>query len=120
VLLNVAAAFAEAYECKYVVTGFNRDEAEDFPDNRREYAKTVNEGLAMSTRNGVEAVSFTQELGKPEIIALGVELGAPLSVIWSCYDGGEMMCGRCASCLHLKRALDSLSVEQRPVIHFDS
>ena len=117
--LNVAAAFAEAYECQYVVTGFNRDEAVAFPDNRPEYVMHVNKGLELSTRNRVQAVSFTQDLGKPEIIALGVELCAPLSVIWSCYDGGDMMCGRCASCTHLKHALDTLPSGQRPVIRFD-
>ncbi len=116
--LNLAAAFAEAYDCEYVVTGFNRDEAVEFPDNRPEYVACVNKGLEDSTRNRVQVVSFTQDLGKGEIIALGVGLGAPLSAIWSCYDGGELMCGCCASCAHLKRALDTLPTDQRPFIRF--
>ncbi|RLF61761.1 MAG: 7-cyano-7-deazaguanine synthase, partial [Thermoplasmata archaeon] len=34
-----------------------------------------------------------------EIIKRGVELGAPLELTWSCYEGGKKACGKCDSCL---------------------
>ena len=118
VLLSVAAAFAESYRCGIVVTGFNREEAVDFPDNRAEYVAMVNRSLELSTRNGVRVVSYTQDLDKREIVALGIELKVPLSLVWSCYDGGEKMCGRCSSCRRLKAAVDALPAEERPPIRF--
>jgi 7-cyano-7-deazaguanine synthase len=118
VFLNVAAAFAENYGCDWVVTGFNREEAAEFPDNRAEYVTFVNEGFELSTQNAVKIVSFIQDLDKREILERGIKVGAPLSVIWSCYKEGEMMCGRCASCRRLKVALDALSVDARPPIQF--
>jgi 7-cyano-7-deazaguanine synthase len=117
-LLNVAAAFAESYRCDVVVTGFNREEAEEFPDNRAEYVDCVNQGLQLSTRNGVRVESFTQDLDKRQVLRLGLELKAPLSVIWSCYEAGSRMCGRCASCGRLRSALASLPDDSRPVIEF--
>lgn len=119
VFLNIAAAFAESYGCDRVVTGFNRDEAEEFPDNRAEYADRVSAGLELSTRNGVRIESYTQGLGKREILELGAELGAPLTVIWSCYHAGEAMCGRCASCNRLRQALSEVSPDVRPPIRFE-
>lgn len=118
VFLNVAAAFAENYGCDHVVTGFNREEAEEFPDNRAEYVSVVNQGLELSTKNAVRVVSYTLDLDKKDTIRAGVEVGAPLSVIWSCYRDGDIMCGQCASCRRLKTALESLPVGSRPPLRF--
>jgi 7-cyano-7-deazaguanine synthase len=118
VFLNVAAAFAESYRCDTVITGFNREEADDFPDNSAEFVEHANHALVFSTRNRVEVVSFTQALDKPEILGLGTRLGAPLSVIWSCYRAGESMCGSCASCARLRAALAAVPEADRPMIVF--
>ncbi|MEJ2719585.1 MAG: 7-cyano-7-deazaguanine synthase [bacterium] len=118
VFLNVAAAYAEKYGCDVVVTGFNREEAAEFPDNGAEYTARVNRGLELSTRNAVRVMSFTQDLDKREILELGLELGAPLSVIWSCYEAGERMCGRCGSCKRLKNALGALPADLKPPLEF--
>ena len=120
VFLNVAAAYAERYGCDTVVTGFNREEAEEFPDNSAEYVDRVNRSLEMSTRNRVRVESFTIDLDKPAILKLGLELKAPLSIIWSCYRSGERMCGHCASCVRLRAALATLSAPDRPRIEFDA
>ncbi|HXV14848.1 MAG TPA: 7-cyano-7-deazaguanine synthase [Candidatus Krumholzibacteria bacterium] len=118
VFINVAAAYAESYGCDTVVTGFNREEAEEFPDNSREYVERVNAALALSTRNRVRVESFTIDLDKRAIIRMGLESKAPLSIVWSCYRSGPLMCGRCASCARLRGAIDSLPPAERPVIEF--
>lgn len=120
VFVNIAAAYAERYRCDTIVTGFNREEAEEFPDNSVEYVERVNRALAMSTRNGVRVESFTIDLDKPAIIRMGIELKAPLSIIWSCYRSGERMCGTCASCQRLRAALESLPAPDRPRIEFEA
>ena len=120
VLLGVAASFAESYGCGYVITGFNLEEAAEFPDNSEEYVTRFNAGLELSTRNAVKVASFTQNLTKQEILKLGVELSAPLSIIWSCYHARELMCGRCASCKRLKGAIEAVPPELRPPVHFDN
>jgi 7-cyano-7-deazaguanine synthase len=118
VLLNVAAALAESRRCDVVITGFNREEAADFPDNSAVYVSAINKALAFSTRNGVRVLSYTQDLDKRRILEMGIALSAPLSLVWSCYDGQELMCGRCASCERLKGALESLPEASRPPIRF--
>lgn len=118
VFLNVAAAYAEKHGCDVVVTGFNREEAAEFPDNGPEYVARVNRGLELSTRNAVRIMSFTQDLDKREILELGLELGAPLSVIWSCYEAGDTMCGCCGSCKRLKNALGALPADLKPPLEF--
>jgi hypothetical protein len=41
---------------------------------------------------------------KEEIVRLGVELGAPFHVSWSCYSGEAEACGVCESCVLRLRA----------------
>ena len=38
-------------------------------------------------------------MNKGEIVALGAKLGAPLHLTWSCYNGGNAHCGKCATCI---------------------
>ena len=38
------------------------------------------------------------DLTKAEIVRLGVDLGVPLELTWSCYLGGAHPCGRCDAC----------------------
>lgn len=119
VFLNVAAAYAERYGCAFVVTGFNREEAEEFPDNSAEYVTRTNAAFELSTRGRVRVMSFTLDLDKREILELGVETGAPLSVVWSCYHERELMCGVCGSCRRLKTALAAVAPDDRPPIRFE-
>jgi len=111
--VNIAAAFAESLGCSRVVTGFNSEEAQTFPDNSREYVLAANKALAFSTLNGVRLLSHTQMLDKTEIIRLGRRLGAPLQYVWPCYYGGEDICRRCESCKRYLRALEKLQ-EREP------
>ncbi|MDF9408010.1 MAG: 7-cyano-7-deazaguanine synthase [Pelotomaculum sp. PtaB.Bin013] len=109
--INIAAAFAESYEAQLVVTGFNSEEAATFPDNSASFVKSINESLNYSTLNHVRVVSYTQRLDKVDIIKLGLKMSVPFQYIWSCYRGGEKMCGRCESCLRLKRAANLAALD---------
>lgn len=104
VFINIAAAVAEAARCDLLVTGFNREEAQTFPDNSPAYVQAANRALRYSTANHVRVVSFTERLDKPAIVKTGLRLKAPLSLTWSCYEGGHLPCRRCESCLRSMRA----------------
>lgn len=102
--INIAACFAEAWECDAVVAGFNREEGEAFPDNTPAFVAAATAALAYSTLSRVRVTSYTQDLPKDEIIRRGLKLGVPLELVWSCYYGGPQRCGRCESCRRLRRA----------------
>ncbi len=50
-------------------------------------------------------IQAAQEMDKAGIVRLGRKIAAPFDLIWSCYEGGPRMCGRCESCLRFRRAL---------------
>jgi 7-cyano-7-deazaguanine synthase len=105
VFIEIAAAHAESLGAARLITGFNREEAVTFPDNSPGYVAAVNRALSFSTANGVQVMSFTGDLDKKEIVALGRRLDAPLKHIWPCYEGGRVWCGECESCLRSLRAI---------------
>ncbi|MBS4025999.1 MAG: 7-cyano-7-deazaguanine synthase QueC [Clostridia bacterium] len=104
--INIAASFAESLNIEMIVTGFNQEEAATFPDNSRNFVTAINQSLTYSTRNYVFVHSFTQDMNKNEIGAIGHRLKVPFELVWSCYLGNDSPCGECESCLRYKRALE--------------
>jgi len=58
----------------------------------------------------IEIVTPVITLKKSEIIRRGIELGAPLHLTWSCYQGQDLACGVCDSCLLRLRAFAEAGV----------
>jgi 7-cyano-7-deazaguanine synthase len=111
VFLNVAACLAENMVAGSVVTGFNREEAATFQDNSKNYLKAVNESLKFSTQGKVVVQAPMIGKNKVEIVKWLLKEEVDLTNVWSCYEGGERMCGVCESCLRLRRALTENSSE---------
>ena len=105
--INIGATFAESLEVSLIVTGFNREEGDTFPDNSPQFVEAMNQSLGLSTLEQVHVISYTQHLTKAEIVRLGIEKKAPLEKIYSCYLGEDRMCGQCESCQRVKRAFKS-------------
>jgi 7-cyano-7-deazaguanine synthase len=102
--INVAACFAEYYRAQIIVTGFNREEAREFPDNSDRFVRAINKSLRCSTLNKVKVRSYVSTYAKKEIYQLGLKHNVPVDHIYSCYLGGKNMCGKCASCKRLIKA----------------
>ena len=103
--LNIASSFADSMGAQWIIPGFNKEEAETFPDNSVEYIQAANRALSFSTQGPVQIKCYTQSLTKTEIVSLGRELRVNFDLIWSCYFDGEKMCGQCESCQRFYRAI---------------
>ncbi len=118
VFLNVAAAIAEARGASAVYVGFNCEEAATFPDNSVAFLDATNAALAFSTRERVRIEAPAAAVNKTVIVAELAAVGFDFSLLWSCYRGGETMCGLCESCRRLKRALGSVpQINQQELFH---
>lgn len=104
IFLNIAAGFAEAMDCNYIVPGFNLEEAATFPDNSQGFIDLLEKGFSFSTANGVKVKCYTIKMMKTEILRQAILKSLPLNLIWPCYFGGDRWCGECESCQRSKRA----------------
>jgi len=110
VFISIAAAYAETLECEAIVCGFNAEEGDAFPDNTPEFVTRADALLELATRNAPRVVAPTLNLTKLEIVQLGVSIGAPLQLTWSCYGDGPEHCFECPSCLRLRDALQAAGI----------
>lgn len=118
VFINIAAAIAEAGGFQWIITGFNREEAETFPDNSPEFIRLVNDCLTKSTLTAPKVVSYTGEMDKTQILKTAIEMDIEIERLWCCYNGGEKWCGQCESCARLARAMTKLGVFERYADYF--
>src|SRR6266481_2199953 len=103
--LAAAVSWAEVLGAKTVFIGAVEQDSSGYPDCRPAYYDAFNQLIKMGTKDGeirVETPLITMR--KKEIVQLGVELGAPFHVSWSCYSGETEACGVCESCVLRLRA----------------
>ena len=105
VFINIAAAFLDAMQGGVIVIGANKEEAQTFSDNSKEFINEINKSLKFSCSQNVEVAAPLIDLDKTQIVSLAVQSGLPLEYINSCYSSKEGHCGVCESCLRLKKAL---------------
>ena len=104
--LSVAVSWAEAIGAQAIYIGAVAEDSSGYPDCRPEYYRVFQELIRVGTRPETHIEMVTPVIGmrKSEIIRRGLALGAPLHLTWSCYQGEELACGACDSCLLRLRA----------------
>ena len=100
-LLATAVSWAEVLKARHIYVGFVEEDSSGYPDCReaflQSFERTANLGTRPDTQLALHAPLI--HLTKAQIVAKGLELGAPLHLSWSCYQGEVEACGRCDSCL---------------------
>ena len=111
VFTSIAVSYAESIGAEKIIVGWDAEEAATFPDNSKEFLNTFNELIDVGSPENIEIEAPAIDLSKEEIVKLGVEVGAPMELSYSCYKGGKKHCGVCESCMRRKRAFTQLGME---------
>lgn len=103
VFAALGVCLAEARGAQAVIIGANAIDYSGYPDCRPQFYKPLNKAVLAGTKCGVEGKKITVltpllRMSKAQIVRLGVKLGVPFSMTWSCYKGGKKPCGVCDSC----------------------
>ena len=110
--LSIAVSWAEAIGAGSVWIGAVAEDSSGYPDCRPEYYRAFQELVRAGTRpeTRIEIETPVIRMRKSDIIRRGIELGAPLHLTWSCYQGEQEACGACDSCLLRLRAFAEAGV----------
>lgn len=105
--LSVAVSWAEVLGAGQIYIGAVEQDSSGYPDCRPAYYQAFNEVIRLGTKDGqIGIVTPLIHLRKAEIVRLGLELGAPFDLTWSCYSRGDSACGVCDSCVLRLRAFE--------------
>jgi 7-cyano-7-deazaguanine synthase len=110
--LSIGVSWAEAIGAHAIYIGAVAEDSSGYPDCRPEYYRAFQELIRVGTRpeTQIEIVTPVIRMKKDEIVRRGLALRAPLHLTWSCYQGEELACGSCDSCLLRLRAFAQASV----------
>src|SRR6476661_4525021 len=98
--LSVAVSWAEVLGASMIYIGAVEQDSSGYPDCRPAYYQAFNRVIANGTKaGGIEIVTPLIAMRKSEIVRLGLQLGAPFELTWSCYSHEERACGVCDSCV---------------------
>ena len=104
--LSIGVSWAEAIGARALYIGAVAEDSSGYPDCRPEYYEVFQQLVRVGTKpdTHIQIVTPVINMKKSEIIHKGRELGAPLRLTWSCYQGEDLACGKCDSCLLRLRA----------------
>ncbi|HEY3175385.1 MAG TPA: 7-cyano-7-deazaguanine synthase QueC [Candidatus Polarisedimenticolia bacterium] len=111
-LLAIATAWAEVQGATRIYIGAVEEDSTGYPDCRRAFCDAFERLIEAGTRPETSITIRTPviRMKKSAIVALGVELGAPFHLTWSCYQAQEIACGTCDSCALRLRAFAEAGV----------
>jgi len=110
--LAVAVSWAEVLSAEKVYIGAVEPDSSGYPDCRPAYYKAFNAVVKTGTKEGhIEIITPLIAMRKAEIVRLGLELGAPFDLTWSCYSREDQACGKCDSCVLRLRAFEAAGVK---------
>ena len=106
--LSAAVSWAEVIGAQAIFIGAVFEDSSGYPDCRPEYYRAFNQVVRTGTREGrIEITTPLIGMRKSQIVRLGLELGAPFDLTWSCYSREDRACGVCDSCVLRLRAFQN-------------
>lgn len=121
IFLSLAAAWGEAHQIYDLACGFHVIDSPDYPDTREIFVKAMQNAINLGTKAAFGPPHFKLHAPfvkqkKSQIILAGLDLGADYSYSISCYQGEEVPCQKCSSCLLREQAWKEAGKEDHLLI----
>jgi len=107
--LSSAASMALSLNCSYIYYGAHRDDAAGnaYPDCSEAFYNSMNQAVFEGSGNALKIEAPFINQNKAQVIREGLRLRVPYHLTWSCYEGGDTPCGRCATCIDRQKAFEA-------------
>lgn len=108
VLLSAATALALGVGAEEIYYGAHAEDSRNwaYPDCTPEFNGAMANAIYVGTYHRVRLVAPLQYLDKAGVVRLASELGVPMELTWSCYNGGDLACGKCPTCVSRLKAFE--------------
>lgn len=114
IMLSVAVGVAVARGADAVATAVHAGDHPVYPDCRPAFIQAVEHEARVGNEGFISddfrVLAPYLHVTKDEIVRRGAALGVPFAETWSCYQGGELHCGRCGTCVERREAFELAGV----------
>ncbi|SEK32918.1 7-cyano-7-deazaguanine synthase [Pseudobutyrivibrio ruminis] len=99
--LSSAAAIALSKGCSKIYYGAHADDAAGnaYPDCSSDFNNAMNTAIYEGSGKQLSIEAPFINKNKAGVVKLGMELGVPYELTWSCYEGHDKACGKCGTCI---------------------
>lgn len=99
--LSSAASIALSHGCSKIMYGAHADDAAGsaYPDCSLEFVNYMNKAIYLGSGDQLRLEAPFVSMNKADVVKIGLELGVPYELTWSCYEGKEKPCMKCATCI---------------------
>jgi 7-cyano-7-deazaguanine synthase len=110
--LSTAASIALSKDCGVIYYGAHADDSAGcaYPDCSPAFNKSMNEAIYEGSGKQLHIEAPFVNMKKADIVKLGLSLNVPYELTWSCYEGKDKPCGKCATCLDRAAAFEANGV----------
>ena len=111
--ISSAASIALSRDCGVIYYGTHADDAAGaaYPDCSPIFNKAMNQAVWEGSGHQLRIEAPFVNMNKGEIVKLGMDLGVPYELTWSCYEGGDVPCGKCGTCIDRAKAFAANGLE---------
>ena len=111
IMLSIATGLAESRGLTKVYLANHFGDHAIYPDCRASFIRPMHEAILQGTSNAVEVTAPYTDISKGDIARHGKLLGINYAETWSCYEGGDLQCGSCATCIERREAMQEAGIE---------
>lgn len=99
--LSSAASIALSQGCSKIMYGAHADDAAGnaYPDCSQEFVDSISRAIYLGSGDQLRLEAPFVSMNKADVVKIGLQLGVPYHLTWSCYEGGEKPCMKCATCI---------------------
>lgn len=104
IMLAIAAGLAESRKLSQLYLANHFGDHALYPDCTAAFIEGMKAAILHGTTCQVEVCAPYTHLDKKEIVRRGLALGVDYAHTYSCYQGEELHCGQCATCIERQEA----------------
>lgn len=115
IMLSIATGIAVAEHASFVATAVHAGDHAIYPDCRPEFIAAMTHAMRIANDGFIDTTFQIMapfvHLSKTDIAAKAAELHVPIEDTWSCYEGGDIHCGACGTCVERREAMRDAGID---------
>ncbi|MGN1317934.1 MAG: 7-cyano-7-deazaguanine synthase QueC [Lachnospirales bacterium] len=106
--LSSAASIALSKGCSVIYYGAHADDSAGnaYPDCSLVFNEAMNKAIYEGSGKQLKIEAPFVGLNKSQVVKMGLDIGVPYNLTWSCYEGGNKPCGKCGTCIDRIKAFE--------------